>query len=281
MLAAAEEAKLDVNVINKVYVSRTYQTPWGGLAFGGGLDPQNTGTFFKNYENLVIPLGKLLEEYHVKSWLVFDEMDKLEKYGSFLHKLLNAIENVYSGRLGIDEATNNMVTGDSYLTGEPPHQKSFEEIAGRCWDWADRQGKYMIRAYSCYAIAMETRRDQRASIMPEGFVEFWRPVLDFYHHLFPNNPDMFGEQGEYDTDGVCLGSLEYWHTPEKKVLDNQEVADAWYGYLKGDQELGIDRINIWSLTLGDFWYGYEAGDFLICLDSPMYRVITSIIKPEE
>jgi len=68
---------------------------------------------------------------------------------------------------------------------------------------------------------------------------------------------------------------------EKKILDNQEVADVWYGYLKGDQELGIDRINIWSLTLGDFWYGYEVGDFMICLDSPMYRVITSIIGPEQ
>lgn len=209
MLAAAAEAKLDVNVINKIYVSRAYEPPWGGLAFGGGLDPQNPEMFFKNYQNLVLPLGKLLEEFHVKSWLVFDEMNKLEKYTSLVHKLFDAIEQVYGGRLGIDEATNNMMTGDSYLSGEPPHKKSFEQIAGRCWDWADRRGRDMIRAYSCYATPMETQKDQQASVMPSGFVQFWKPTLDFYHKLFPNNPDMFGEQGEYDADGICLGGQYY------------------------------------------------------------------------
>lgn len=209
LLMAAAEAKLDVNVINKIYVSRAYEPPWGGLAFGGGLDPQNTSTFFRNYENLVLPLAKLLEEYHVKSWLVFDEMDTLEQSPDLIRRLFDDLSMVYSGELGIDEATNNMMTGDSYLSGEPPHQKSFEQIAGRCWDWADRRGTHMIRAYSCWAIPMETQKDQRASLMPVGFVRFWKPALDFYHQLFLSNPDMFGEIGVYDADGVCLGGRKY------------------------------------------------------------------------
>ena len=192
----------------------------------------------------MIPLGKLFEEYHVKSWNVFDEMDTLEQYPDLIHKLFDDLSVVYSGELGIDEATNLMMTGESYLSGEPPHQKSFEEIAGRCWDWVDRQGRYMNRAYSCWAIPMETQKDQRASVMPGAFVRFWEPILVFYHQTFPNNPDMFGEQGEYDADGVCLGGEYYWHTNDPKRFDDQEMGDVWYGYLKGDHDLGVSKIVI-------------------------------------
>ena len=175
-----------------------------------------------------------------------------------------------------------MMTGESYLSGEPPHQRSFEEVAGRCWDWVDREGRYMNRAYSCWAIPMETQKDQRASVMPGGFVRFWKPALDFYHQMFPNNPDMFGEQGEYNADGVCLGGQYYWHTSDPKKFDDQEMADVWYGYLKGDDDLGVSNIVIWSIPLGNLWANDNPpGDHFINFDSTGYRVITSIIAPRE
>ena len=93
---------------------------------------------------------------------------------------------------------------------------------------------------------------------------------------------MFGEIGV--RDGVGL-SPAYCDISNKR-LDDQEVADIWFVYLKGSQGEKINSINVWQVPLGDSWPIDYPGDFFINTglrqpESAAYRVIKAIIKPEE
>ena len=275
-LKAINEAGVEAQVRSMIYISHEYQSG-NRIITENHIKPSNPALFFQNHGDMMLALARILEEYNVKVFTVYEDPEQLEEYAYLLQKKYDRITRVFSGELGLDEANNNML--NNLFGEEPPDPERFGEIAGKFWGWIDAYGRPMIREYSCWAIPMDTSKDQRASVMTGKFVKFWKYATDYYRRVFSRNEEMFGEQGVYDADGVCLGGNKYWNMQEKKVLDNQEAADVWYGYLKGDQELGIDRINIWSLPLGDFWYGYDVGDFMICFDSPMYRVITSIIAP--
>ena len=126
------------------------------------------------------------------------------------------------------------------------------------------------------------QKDQRASVMERRFVEFWKPLFDYVTKRYPRHSQSFGEIGEFDADGVGMGP-SYWDI-KHKALDDQETADIWYAYLRGAKELGIESLNLWAFPLGDLWSN-TPGDFFLNTglrqkESPAYRVITAIIKPD-
>ena len=258
-------------------MSKEYQDV-NGYASQNHIDPSDPTLFFENYGNLMIDLAKTLNEYHVKLLTPFTEMEGIQKYPRLIKEMYDRISRVFNGEMGLEEATSNMLNN----LATPGYRKTaFREMAGQYWDWTDTQGRPMVREYSCWAIPMDSHKDQRLSVMSGNFVRFWKRATDYYRPLYPENPEMFGEQGVYQEDGVCLGGPDYWKVQGEGILDNQEVADIWVAYLQGDHKLGIDRITVWAFTLGDFWYGYEVGDFMIYSESPIYRVITSIVGPEQ
>ena len=120
--------------------------------------------------------------------------------------------------------------------------------------------------------------------MPRNFVKFWRPAVDYYRSTYPDAPQMFGEIGSYFADGVCLGDVH--SSLEHMDFDKQEMADIWYGYLKGSMGLGIDKMNVWIFVLGDLWFSDSTANGTLNIGSKQpesegYRVITAIINPEE
>ena len=138
--------------------------------------------------------------------------------------------------------------------------------------------------YSCWTPPLETQKDQRVSVMVPNFIKFWSIPVDYYRSMYPQDLQMFGEIGVYDADGVSLGPA-YWDLTNK-IFDRQEIADVWYAYLKGAKGLGIERLNIWSISPCDGNTDKTPGEFFLNTgqnypESPAYRVITAIIRPED
>ena len=137
--------------------------------------------------------------------------------------------------------------------------------------------------YSGWVPPLETQKDQRVSVMVPNFVKFWSIPVDYYRSMYSQDPQMFGEIGVFDADGVSLGQ-DYWSI-SNKIFDHQEVADVWYAYLEGTRGLGVESLNIWIIPFGDFWSD-GVGDTYLNIglrkpQSPAYRLIKAIIAPEE
>ncbi len=187
--------------------------------------------------------------------------------------------------MGFEEATNVMLTGDSVINDTPIHTESaFARLVRNFtfWDWKDSQGRPMRIEYSCWTPPLETQKDQRVSVMTRNFVKLWSIPVDYYSSTYPDDPQMFGEIGTFNADGVCLGP-SYWNMTNK-VYDEQERADIWYAYLKGAKELGIESLSVWAFPLGDLWPNDEPGKIFLNTglrqrESEGYRIITSIIGP--
>ena len=219
----------------------------------------------------------------MKLFTILDEEDTLEVYYPDLVKwLLSKISNEFKGELGIDEATNNMLSGHSCLS----RQGNFLKLAKKCtfWSWKDINGRPVRIEYSCWSPPMETQKDQRASIVPANFVKFWKTAIDYYKTQYPNNIQMFGEIGVPSGDGAC-SDTNYYNAKHKRY-DNQEAADGWYAQLIGSKMLGIDRLDIWTVSLADYWPNWGPGGGLLSTGfnrpaSPAYRVIKAIIGPED
>jgi len=281
MLRAINEAGLDASVRSMIYISKQYQDEhgWSYQAF---IDPSNAQLFFENHTQEMVTLALILEKYHVELFTVYTEMDILQrKYPYLIKKELDAISEAYSGELGIVESTNIMLTGHCL---ECNGKASFPRLAGKFWDWEDKAGRPIRIEYSCWAPPLDTQNDQRSSVMARNFVGFWKVARDYYHQRYPDTPQMFGEIGVFGVDGVCLGQA--YSSISDKRFDDQETADIWYAYLRGIKELGISRMHIWQMALGDLGRNIFPGDIFINIgvrqsESPAYRVITSIIKPEE
>ena len=285
MLKAISEAGLEIQVRGYIYISQEYQDEHG-FAWSALIDPRDPEEFFDNYTRLWLKLVLLLNKYHVKLITPFTEMDGIEKYPELIKRMYSTISRTYEGEMGFEEATNLLLTGNSVINETPIHTESaFRQLVKdfTFWDWKDSHGRPMRLEYSCWTPPLETQKDQRVSVMAPNFVKFWEYAVNYYSSTYPQDPQMFGEIGVYDADGVGLGPT-YWNMTNK-VLDYQEVADVWCAYLNGTRKLGIESLNIWIIPFGDFWSD-GVGDTYLNIglrkpESPAYRVIKAIIAPEE
>ena len=278
LLSQIAEAGLDARVMGMFYVSLKY-----GNEYKGAMDPQNPEMFFDNYAKLLEKIIPILNEYGVKSMTVLDETDTINiKYPSLISELLTRLSKGFNGNLAIDSGIHNIVMGLFV-----PVVSSWKEAIDtmRFWKWISSSGVALDIEYSCWAPEIETQGDQRSSVMAVKFVEFWKPVYDYVHLKYPGHSQNFGEIGVYNANGVGLGGASYWNMPNKK-LDNQEMADIWYAYFKGSEELGVEKLDVWTIPFGDLWANDVAGNFFINIglgqpESPAYRVIKAIIEPEQ
>ncbi len=284
MLKAISKASLDAHVRGNIYISKKYQDEHG-FAWSALIDPTNPKKFFDNYTQLWLKLVPLLNKYHVKLITPFTEMDGIEKYTTLIKEMYFKISDQFNNEIGFEESTHNILTGISPIVSAPIHTKTaFARLVQdfTFWDWKDLQGRPMRIEYSCWTPPLETQKDQRASVIARNFVKFWSIPVDYYRSKYSNNPQMFGEIGTYDADGVSLGP-SFWDMTNK-VKDEQEFADVWYSYLKGSKELDVDTINVWIFQVGDL-YGNptpDCGSLLIGFkrdENPAYRVIKAIIGP--
>ena len=288
ILKAATEAALEVHIRGVIYISKKYNDRHGGIfRQGWAAQPPDIHSFFQNYTSLWLDLIPILNTYNVKLITPFTEMDNLEKYPKLIKNMYTQLSREFTGEIGFEEGTANILNGSDVINDRRVYTESaFRAIVGTFtfWDWKDSQGRPMRIEYSCWSPELETHMDQRVSVMQKKFVKFWSPAVDYYCSTYHNNLQMFGEIGAYDVDGVGLGNA--WYSLKLKRLDDQEVADIWFVYLKGAQGEKINSINVWQIPLGDLWPMNYPGDFFINTglrqpESPAYRVITAIIKPEE
>ena len=279
ILKAIDEVGLETNIIVQLYVSQKYQNEHGVAFCKYPRDPQS---FFNSYADVLLKITPLLNKYHVKLFTVLDEEDTLEAdYPNLVSELLSKISNAFEGELGIDEATNNMLSGHSCLS----KQGGFLDLVKNFsfWGWKDKIGRSVRIEYSCWDPPMETQNDQRASIMPANFVKFWKTAVNYYTARYPNNIQMFGEIGVPSGDGAC--SNPNYYNVKNKRYDDQEAADGWYAQLVGSKILGIDRLDIWMVSLADYWPNWGPGGSLLGTgfkraESPAYCIIKAIIGPD-
>ncbi len=283
ILKAISEVGLDARVMAMFSVSKSYMDAHKDRFIGKAMiDPKNPELFFENYTQLLEKIIPLLNKYNVKSLVVLDETDTLDlKYPDLIEDMLTTLSKEFSGKLGIDIAGNSMLGGWYWNQ----NGRSFKQLIDKMTflGWKSPDGKKLEALYSCWTPPLETQKDQRVSVMTRNFVKFWKPLFDSVSSTYSNPPQGFGESGVYDADGVGLGPA-YWSI-SNKVFDDQEMADIWYVYLKGDKELGINSLNIWQFPLGDYWGVWSPGNQFINIgirkwpEMPAYRVITSIIGP--
>ena len=289
MLKAASAANMEIHVRGHLYLSQKYQDQHGPT-FDGDIDPRNPKQFFESYADLLLKLVPLLNKYHVKLLTPFVEMDKIEKYPDLIEEMCTTISGQFDGEMGFDEATQNMLTGDSYINSTLIHTRNaFDRLVRdfTFWNWKDSHGRPMRIEYSVGNTPVETQMDQRVSVMAEKFTKFWKLPVDYYSPAYPANTQMFGELAAFNADGQSLGPAAFKQI-RNKVMDEQEQADYILAALKGAKELRtIAYINYW----GDFnikdsvapavpWCITSTGHYGRPA-SPIYRVITAIIKPDK
>ena len=288
LLTALAEVGLDAHVRGQIYISKKYNDTHRGIfRMGGVAEPPDPSAFFGSNTQLWLELSPLLSRYHVKLVTPFTEMENIGKYPRRVKEMYTRIGDVFDGEMGFEEGTANMLNGTSVVNNNPIHTtEQYRQIVKKFtfWNWKDLEGNWMRIEYSCWSPPLETQRDQRASVMVDNFVKFWRPAIAYYSSTYPHDPQMFGEIGVCNADGVGLGPA-YYDIIDKR-LDRQEVADIWYAYLKGSDELGVNSMNVWTIGLGDLWPMDSPGDFFINIglrqtESPAYRIIKEIAAPEE
>jgi len=280
LLKAITEAGLEAHVRGYIYINNKYSKQHG-FTWSSMISPSNPTLFFANYTNLLLEIVPILNEYHVKLFTPFVEMDGIEQYSNLIKNMYDQIARVFTGELGFDEATNLMLKGGS------PSQKgrTFEQMAKHFtfWNWEDANGEPMRIEYSTWDIKMETQTDQRATVIERMFKQFWSRPISYYSLKYPINPQMWGEIGARDADGYVAGPDYYYSIPpNERKSDEQERSDFMYAMLKDSKELGIDKINIWSFLLGDNALNWKSGNGLNTgfeqPISPAYRVIKAIIS---
>jgi len=281
VLKAIEDVGMEAHVRGNIYISQKYQKEHG-FAWSSMITPHDQSSFFSYYADLWINLAPILNKHHVRLITPFTEMDGIEQYSDLVKSMYTRISQVFNGEMGFEEATNLMLEGNSPVQQSRTFQDMEENFT--FWDWTDKEGRPMRIEYSCWTPPLDTQKDQRTSIMPKNFVVFWKVARNYYGQRYPEAMQMFGEIGVYGANGVCLGP-DYWSI-KNKVFDDQEMADIWYAYLKGIRGLGIDQLNVWTIALGDLWDNENPGNTLVAvglrqLKSYPYRIITSIIKPNE
>jgi len=281
LLRAIREARLEVSVRGYIYISQQYQDEHGPT-FSGDIDPTNPQEFFDSYTRLWLKLVPLLNKYHVKLITPFVECYDLKENSELIKEMYTKISGQYDREMGFEEGTANILNGVKELRRLIKDITDFKLVSDKYtfWDWKDSRGRPVRIEYSCWTPPLETQKDQRVSVMAANFVKFWRPAVAYYSSTYPHNPEMFGELGVRNADGACLGPT-YYDVTDKR-LDREEVADIWYAYLKGANELGIRSINVWVIGLGDLWVMDCPGDSFINIglrqpESPAYRIIKAII----
>ena len=202
------------------------------------------------------------------------------------------ISQGYDGEMGFDESTQAILGGRSPLRGGNKlisTESQFARVVRNItfWNWRDSKGRAMRIEYSIGNCPVETQKDQRVSVMAPAFVKFLEPAVAYYSSTYPENPQMFGELAAFNADGQSMGANYYFSMPSSEIrMDEQERADYILAATKGAKELGMIAINFWgSFVIDDHWtlgpgsptvrsgqYDYPA--------SPIYRVLTAIIKPE-
>ena len=275
---------MDVHIRGHFYISQEYKVEHG-FSWSAMIDPKDPGGFFDSYTGLLLDWIPILNKYHVKLLTPFTEMDGIEKDTQLLKTMYATLDEAFDGKLGFEESTNAMLQGRSPIEED---WKTFEQVVPNFtfWNWEDSQGRPMRIEYSGWSPDVETQKDQRVSVMSPNFVSFWNPAVDYYRSTYLDNPQMFGEIGAYNADGQSLGANLYYEiTPSQRVYDEQERADFILAALKGAKALGIMAINVWGGFQIDNqpWLGMVnivTGHYSYP-ESPMYRTITAIIKPEE
>jgi len=250
------------------------------------IEPRDPTAFFDGYTDLWLELLPILNKYGVKLITPFTEMDGIEQYTHLISDMYTKLDEAFDGKLGFEESTNAMLQGRSPVEED---WKTFEQVVPNFtfWNWQDSQGRPMRIEYSGWTPDVETQKDQRASVMARNYVKFWSRAVDYYSSKYPANLQMFGEMGAFDADGQSLGADKYYAIPaNKRVYDEQEMADFFYAMLKGSKELQINRLDVWSIPLGDLWKNDLAGGLFVTIGlrehkMPAYRVLTSTIGSEE
>lgn len=256
------------------------------------IEPRDPREFFDSYTGLLLELMPILNKYHVKLFTPFQEMDGIEKDTGLVKATYTKLDKFFDGELGFEELTAGMLQGYSPVEDD---WKTFEQVVPNFtfWNWKDSQGKPMRIEYSGWTPDVETQKDQRASVMARNYVKFWSPAVDYYRSKYPSNLQMFGEVGSRNADGQSLGADKYYSIPpNKRVYDEQEMADFFYAMLKGSKDLRVYMLNIWTFPLGDLWAneegrgGHSPGSNFINIGLrnkllPVFRVLSSIITPNE
>jgi len=241
MLKAINAVGLDAYLREYIYISAEYQNQ-RGFTYSADIKPTHPEKFFDNYTNLLLKIVPLLNEYHVKLITPFVETTGIEQYPDLIKRMYTTISEAYQGEIGFKEETANTLNGynaTNPIRTEEEYAKFERDFT--FWNWRDSYGRSMTIEHSCWTPVLDSQKDQRVSVMVQNFVKFWKPAVNYFRSNFPENPQMFGEIGIYNADGVCLGPT-YWNLTNKQ-FDNQEVADIWYTYLKGAKQLGINKIS--------------------------------------
>ena len=273
---------LHIHILCMFYIKSSY-SPTEYNVWKGTIDPTDPARFFTSYTETLEKTIPILNKYGAELFTILDETDTIyQHYPDLVEKLISDVASKFQGSLGIDISSDLM---KEYFTGELDNH-SFRQILEKMafFSWNGTSSGPLNIEYSLRVPPLETQRDQRTSIMDRNFVKFWKPTFDNMSLLYPDNPQSFGEMVTYPADGVGLGFFSYWDIPNK-ILDKQEAADIWYCYLSGAKTLGIDSINVWTVPFLDSGKEEVLTGFInigvAYQQSPDYRVITSIIKPEE
>ncbi len=284
LLKAITQAGLQAKVMTMFYVSESYVQAHTDRYIGKGMmDPQDPQLFFDNYTKLLERIIPTLNKYSVMSLTVLDETSALYmNYAYYIKNMLDTLASKFTGELAIDIAGNNILTGDFWNPNGSP--LNFREVIDRMsfLGWTGRGKEPLHIEQSNWTPPLETQSDQRASVMEKDFVNFWKPLWNYISAVYPAHQQAIGEMGTYNVDGVAMGN-SVWNIADKR-MDDQELSDVWYVYLRGAAEVGFNSVNMWIFLLGEVWSGESVGNAFLNTgfrhpESPAYRVITAIIKP--
>ena len=216
VIKAARSSGLQVGVRTHLYISKRSRGTdpiWSSF-----INPSSPALFFKNYGNLIVQLADFLEEEGVERLTPFAELDHLDKYPNLIKEFFTRVSLVFSGSLGYEVDTANILNGTS-----PAYSKSipFWKAGGKMYDWQGPNGRLLDIVIDSSQPTLETQKDQRLSIMKENIKRFYLPAFSYYRLNYPNNRVRFGEIWALTMDGFAMGPKEYY-SQVKYIEDYQE-----------------------------------------------------------
>jgi len=268
-----EEADLEVDVRMEVWVE-------GGYAGAGAcrqcIQPQSVSSFFANYTATAVSLARLAAEEGAAYFSPLTEMDSLSQYNFHIRRMLDEIDAVFDGAIGIEESTHHYLRGDSLYDERLRDPLDILAVA-EFWDWQGSDGNPLQILMSCWGVAYDDKADQSFSNCVEGFVSYWMPAISYYETNFPGNKLIFGEIGVHNLDGAASGTIP--ENAPSGVLDDQEVADLWAAYLAGCVALDIDGLSAWTWAFSPeqrLFFRYKPGNTCL-IGTPAARIIRAVM----
>ena len=260
---------LDIELRLQLYVKAENSQDCGRSS----IRPSNPDLFFNNLGVLWESLARMAESNGVDILCLLVEPNSLEQYSDKIKALLDRIDPLFSGQFAISESTHHYLAGFNCYNS----QTSFEANVGKFWDWKDDQGKPLIIEMNYWPleqIPLETRKDQRYSVMINNMENIWRKAVDYFRTNYPDHPLVFGEIGTYAAeDGAVLGKFPTGDLAHPLVRDDQEYRDTTATHIIASYNLGLDGICIWSWPPSYFMPG-RSDTFKL----PSLGLISAILK---